>query len=503
MEVNELIRVLQSVNAQGSGVAVANATGGQRRIRAGAWDSVVDSPSGAYMHGPGGIFGVLGLERDVISTRVIPRGLIGALPARSTNVLWPTFAYLTGFLASDTPDDDQGVCDDPPTVGGMKSCTQVAQFGRLSYQTRTLDIGRIRQQINRGEFMDLRLVNSPLAGLPQITPSSAVVSDAELIDNEMKGRMAEVGVAYQNKLLRLLYTGNPSNNNTGGGYREFPGLDILIGTDKMDAVTGQQCPSLDSYIHDFNNVNVDNEGGNTFITWATAIMRYLRSNATRMGLDPATWVISMKEELFYLLTALWPCSYLTTGCTFRSPLDGSVMMNVDAKAQIDMRDAMRQGSYLLFDGIEVRVVLDDGIVERTHTTDPSDVPSGDYSSDVYFINTTVVGNLATAYMEYYDYSDGLAQVQEARLARDFWTDGGRFLWMPKPPQLQCVQLASAMEPRVIIRAPQLCARITNVNYTPMIHNRDAIIGDANYVNGGVTDRSGWGPSYHAEWGNVF
>src|SRR3972149_517370 len=46
--------------------------------------------------------------------------------------------------------------------------------------------------------------------------------------------MLEVGIAFQRKLLRQVYTGNPANNNVGGGYREFPGLDILIGTDKVD-----------------------------------------------------------------------------------------------------------------------------------------------------------------------------------------------------------------------------------------------------------------------------
>ncbi len=73
------------------------------------------TPTTNYMHGPGGIFGVDGLERDVISTRVMPRGLIGELPAVSTIRMNPLYPYLTGFQA-DTGSEPNDVCDDPPVA---------------------------------------------------------------------------------------------------------------------------------------------------------------------------------------------------------------------------------------------------------------------------------------------------------------------------------------------------------------------------------------------------
>jgi hypothetical protein len=488
VSVSDVIRALQIVES-GKSITGRNA------------DVVVSDPSGAYMHGPGGLFGVLGLEKDVLSTRVVPRGLAGAIPAEGSNILWPQFPYLTGFTAGQDYDDDMGICDDPPEAGSAKSCIQTAQWGRLAHQTKTLDIGRITQQINRGEFRDLRLVNSPLAGLGAITPSSAEVSLEELIDNEFKARMAAVGVEYQNELIRLVWTGNPANNNTGGGYREFPGLDILIGTGKIDSQTQQSCPSMDSYVHDFAFTDVSDDNGDTFIAWVTAIYRYIRLMASRQNMDPIHTFLCMKEELFYIVTGLWPCSYLTAGCNFTST-NGDHVVNVSGESQVQMRDAMRNGQYLLVDGKQLPVILDDGIVEFNATSDPGDLSGGEYASNVYFITDQAAG-IQTLYWQYYDYSGGLTQVQTGGLAKEFWTDGGKFLWMPKYPKMRCVQIASEMEPRLILRVPWLCAKMLNVKYTPMIHARSAIIGDPNYVNGGVTDRTGYGPSYHAEWGNVF
>src|SRR3990172_12507912 len=53
------------------------------------------TPSTPYMHGPGGLFGVSGLERDVISTRISPEGLASALPVRMSTRTNPLYAYIT------------------------------------------------------------------------------------------------------------------------------------------------------------------------------------------------------------------------------------------------------------------------------------------------------------------------------------------------------------------------------------------------------------------------
>jgi len=62
----------------------------------------VGAPIGPYIHGPGGLFGVRGLERDVISTHTQITGSLGeVIPIRASIDQTPLFPYITGFLRSD------------------------------------------------------------------------------------------------------------------------------------------------------------------------------------------------------------------------------------------------------------------------------------------------------------------------------------------------------------------------------------------------------------------
>jgi len=458
------------------------------------------SPSGTpttnYMHGPGGIFGVSGLEQDIISTRVQPRGLIGELPAVGSMRMNPLYGYLTGYQAN-TGTVADGVCDDPETAGPAKSCIQTAQFGRYSFMTKEIEANRVGQQTDRGEFLDLRLLNDPLLQ-PEGGLLDQNIPGAPNLRREVLHAFVEVGVAFQNELMPQLYIGNPANNSAGGGSKEFPGLDILIGTNKVDALTGTECPSLDSDIKDFNYGLVDDVGvaGSDIVEVVTYMYRFLRHNADRMNFNPTTWVIAMRDELFYELTAVWPCSYLTYRCGFRQT-DGTQVVNVDAGDQIAMRDSMRQGSFLLIDGFQIPVVLDDGIDEETDA-DNANIAAGEFASDIYFIPMTVRGGRVVTMMQYLDYQQGAMEaISDGRATSDFWTDGGRFLWHKKPPLNWCLQWLAKIEPRVILLTPQLAGRITDVRYAPLQHTRDPFPGDSYFVDGGAVSRVG--PSLFSDW----
>jgi len=452
------------------------------------------TPTTNYMHGPGGIFGVSGLEQDIISTRVQPRGLISALPAMGSMRMNPLFGYLTGYQA-DTGTDPDGVCDDCQVAGPAKSCIQTAQYGRYCRMTKEIEANRVGQQTDRGEFLDLRLLNDPL-----LQPEGGILQQdipgAPNLRREVLHAFVEVGVAFQNLLMPQLYIGNPANNSGAGGYAEFPGLDILIGTSKVDALTGTECPSLDSDIKDFNYGLVDEVGTSDIVEFVTYMWRFLRHNADRMNFNPTTWTIAMRDELFYELTAVWPCSYLTFRCTFRDAA-GNQRVNVDAGDQIAMRDDMRQGSFLLIDGFKVPVVLDDGIAEETDA-DNALIEAGQFASDIYFIPMTVRGGRAVTFMQYLDYQQGAMEaIADGRATSDFWTDGGRFLWHKKPPLNWCLQWVAKIEPRVILLAPQLAGRIQNVRYAPLQHTRSPFPSDPYFEDGGETSRTG--PSLYSDW----
>lgn len=461
----------------------------------------VGAPVGPYIYGPGGLFGVRGLERDIISTHTQILGSLGELlpiqPSVDTN---PLFPYLTGFLRSDEKEKD-AVCDDPPEANHFKTCIQTTQFGRKEFKTRQVEINRIGQRQNRGEFHDLQIANGPLVeqmgGLMTsffgMNGQSAIFAGREMVM-----RLVEVGVAYQRWFCPHVFTGNPTNNSANGGYKEFPGLDLLIGTTKIDALTGTACPSLYSDVKSFNK-KVDNTSDPDIVKVITTMMRILKSKAAQQGLAPVDIRMVMRDELFYALTEIWPCRYITYKC---DNIDGS---NIDpvgsysVESMFRMKTEMRQGSFLWVDGVQVPVIIDNCIAEE-NSSDNAAISAGCFGSDIYFVPFTANGGtIRTLYWEYYDYrNDVLPAVNDARAGTFFWSDNGVFLWGLKAPDNWCLEVISKVEPRLILRTPQLAGRLTDISYCPLQHTDDVLPSQDYFTDGGVsTGRPA--PSPYSEW----
>ena len=459
----------------------------------------VGAPIGPYVHGPGGLFGVRGLSRDVISTHTQITGSLGELiPIRPSNEITPLFPYITGYLRSDEKEKD-GVCDNPPEANHFKTCIQTTVFGRKEFMTRQVEINRIGQVLNRGEFTDLQIVNGPLVEqMGGLMSNFFGLSNQNsiLAGREMVARMVEVGVAYQRWFCPQVYTGNPANSAAGGGYKEFTGLDLLIGRNKVDAVTGQTCPSLYSDVKDFEYREVDSTTDPTLIKTITTMMRILQGKARQQGLGPADIRLVMREPLFYAITEVWPCQYNSYRCTTNPT---AVIAGFDSLQAIAMRDAMRMGQYLLIDGRQVPVILDDCIGEENNA-DNGTIPTGGFASDIYFVPFSARGGtIRTLFWEYYNYSqDVMPDISGLGGGTYFWSDGGVFLWGLKPPDNWCLEVISKVEPRLILRTPQLAGRLTNVVYVPLQHTDDALPSQDYFVNGGVV--TGYpSPSPFSEW----
>jgi len=470
------------------------------------------APVGPYVHGPGGLFGVRGLKRGVISTHtqitgslgeVIPIGATGAMRDGATNELNPLFPYITGFLRSDQQEKD-GVCDDPPEAAGMKTCISTAVFGRKEFKTRQVEINHIGQQMNRGEFMDLQLENGPLVnqmgGLMNSFMGGRMSSaQAILAGREMTLRMLEVGIAYQRWFCPQVFVGNPSNSAAGGGYKEFAGLDLLIGTNKVDAIAGTACPSLYSDVKDFNYRQVDTSTDPTLVRTLTTMMHILRRKAVQQNLAPVDFRLVMRSDLFYYITEIWPCNYMTYRCSNPDTANIDPVGSYEVSAALEMKNSMRDGSFLWIDNMRVPVIQDDCITEET-TADNAAIPIGGYSSDIYIVPFAARGGtLRTLYWEYFDYGVGtMPAVQDMRATSFFWTDNGIFLWGVKPPDNWCIEVISKVEPRLILRTPQLAGRLQNVVYVPLQHTDDVLPSQPYHVNGGVA--TGYpGPSPFSEW----
>jgi hypothetical protein len=446
------------------------------------------TPTAVMGHGRGGLFSHFALEKPIFSAMQLPiAGLQSLLPTRPTNTVDPLYGIMTG-VTDTTGSEPYGVCDDPPYAGLMKLCMHWAPLGRYSRMTREFELDAFGKVQDRGDHLDLQLMNNPFAGSNQsMTPTVPGVPGNPMVNDVLKG-LFEFATAWSRDFARQLYAGNPVNNTVGLGYKEFYGLDILINTGYRDAISGVVCPAADSYIKSFGNLDVSSNCA-TMVSELTWAMRHLRDISSRTGLDPATWVLAMRPMLFYLVTECWPCAYYTNKCTTAAGSEGVI----DAVDGTNLRDDMRNGSYLLIDGVRVPVVQDEAIAE-------TNVGAGVYSSSVYIVPLTVLGGTPVTLMEYFDYStpNGFQAAAQAFAPEGSYSisDGGRFAWHKKPPTNWCVQMLAKTEPRVLLLTPYIAGRITNIRYTPRVHERDWDPDGTYYVNGG-TSAARTPPSYYS------
>lgn len=448
--------------------------------------------SAGYSHGPGGNLSFPGVDPTVFQTIVGSTGLIGSLPSMPSNYTNPTYEVITGVKA-DSGSEKTNVCDNAPVAGLMKGGIITSVFGRYERATPELELNRLGARNDRADPLDLALVGTPIAQGGLFGSGNAdPARPGDVLTNEISRKFWERNISLYRLLARQTWRGNPANNTAGGGYMEMTGLNVLVNTGYVDAQTGTALPSIDSKLVDFGSkvVNVA-PNGTDLVNIVSYLMHYLDSLATDTGVDPVRWVIAMRKELFFEITAIWPCSYMTTGCQVAT---GSTQF-VDATQQIQMRDQMRAGKYLMVNGVRYDVVLDDGISFDTSTTS-SAVGEGKIRSDIFVLPMSVVGGRSTLYLEYFDFTNPSLTDALSGGQMILGRVEGAFLTVPRQTNF-CVTWQTKIEPRLVLRTPWLAGRVKNVTCSPALMPRQPFPDNPYWVNGGEVSRSG--PSYHHIW----
>ena len=456
--------------------------------------STVSPITTGYSHGPGGRLTFPGVDPTIFNAMIGNTSIISMLPATPSLYTDPTYYTLTG-VTDDTGSEMEDVCDDAPEAGLMKACLTHSVFGRYERATQQLELNRLGQRNDRADPLDLTLVGSPIdqAGIFG-SGSFDPATPGDLLTNEVSRKFWERNVSFYRLLSRQLWRGNPANNSAGGGYKEMTGIDLLINTGFVDAETGVACPSLDSYVANFNHTRIDSSTSD-IVAALTNMFYQLKFRAERAGLGNVRWVIAMREQLFYELTAIWPCSYLSYRCAVSPGFAGDTNMRgtIDAQDAVRFRDEMRAGKYLLIDGNRYEVVTDDGILEQNGNDSGGLFPAGCFESDIYIIPMSVAGRAVT-YLEYFQFQN--PSIQDALGNMVIGRIEGAFLTWVRQTNL-CFQWQSKIEPRLIMRTPWLAGRLNNVVYCPIQHVPDAFPDDPYHVNGGGTSRPG--PSFYDLW----
>lgn len=445
-------------------------------------------------HGKGGLFGVLGLSPDVVNAMVAPlAGLAAELPVMMSNETNPLFSILTGQTAS-TGEEPSAPCVGGKQPGNLKQCIQTWPFGRITMDSNPMRIDQAGQIINRGEFLDQRLVGNPFADVPmpkQVSPDEALRSyPAKLL--------LELMNAVQLDYRPLFYTGSYLNtiaNAPDNGYVEYFGLNYIINPGYRDAIANVACPAADPTVAAFGGQNVGT-ASSAIINLMVELYWFVDYLAQQTKLQPAQWCWAMRQSLFRELTKIWPCAYYTYQCTVL-PTGGDNRGIVDARDMRELRDDMYNNQFLLIDGKRVDVILDDAIPETYEG-------GGAYESDIYLVCKTISGNTKALYQDYFNWRAPYGAAEAIRLLKSSnyeITPDARYIIHYMPPTYWCNQISLLTRPRLVARAPFLNGRITDVRYTPMFHERVPFQSDPyNYKDGGQTTYAA--PTYYAPRGTT-
>jgi hypothetical protein len=432
------------------------------------------------LHGIGGLFAVPGLEREIVTAHIRPQGISSVLPFLPSVYEDPRFGSITG-VSDDIGAEAAHACADAPT-GYIKGCNLTARFGMVRKDTEKIEMDKVMLKLHRHDPTDL-VLRGRLLGLTNLAPSG--MNEQQILNVITMSEMVNTAVRAERELNRQIWQGTVAIAN------QFPGLDVQIATGQVDADTNVACPALDSDVKDYDLELL----GADIVYYLSQLEWYLRYNADAMGLAPVEWVLAMRPDLWYELTAIWPCAYNTNRCANNvvGAQSQTVIMGSEMVAE---RDAMRNGKYIDINGNRYRVIVDTGIYEHNANNNPNLIP-GEYASTIYMVPLTITGGMPVTYRQYVDYSLASPDVSLLRGMEDFfWTDGGTYSWAIEQIKW-CYKLALKTEQRIILRTPHLAGRIDNIKYSPLQHLRDPDPDSPYWKDGGVSLRPD--PTFYAVW----
>jgi hypothetical protein len=266
-----------------------------------------------------------------------------------------------------------------------------------------------------------------------------------------------VGHGAAHHLAQMIWPGSPANNSALGGYMEFKGFDMLINVGYVDVETGATCTAADSDVKAFNRQLVcDSTNTNAWSIYAYMVQMYrtiqyraMAGFGSRINPSDMLWV-SAPEVIDGIIDCL--------ACTYYPCLAGagSAALSLDAGAAAAFRDRMVAEGVFHIDGVDIPYLKDPYVTKETG------LRFGDETCADLFLLTRRHGPLELIFGEYQDMSvapdDTLFGKRESTI---FSMDGGRFLGTIEYLKW-CTTMSILLKPRVIVLAPWLCGRLTDV-----------------------------------------
>lgn len=434
------------------------------------------------LHGPsqsGTGYGALsnpGVRPGMLSAMTRPTTLSQVLPLIKSDVATEKIDIITG-VTEEGGTNATGFCGDPPTNGALKKCGIDFDFGEFYLKDDLEALAKIGLRRDRADVpRDILNAATPMnAGNRWIPDMTFRLSDTM---SALRYQTWLVGVATERSICHVTMQGDntlTSANAFHGWIKEPQGLDSLIATGYADRITSQTCPIIDPIVKSFNALVTGTDTNSRILRDViTGVMWSLEQRASDAGLMGVQWGIVMRRELFYNLVQHIACKAFTTFCT--ATLETSI--NTSAETIERLRLDMLRGQYLIIDGMQYPVFLDQCIQQDT-------LDNQYYKSDISVIPLSWQG-MPLTYFQYFDQNNQYSTEYTSFLDKpvERMNDG---VWLVSERNTGgCWEHHYQMLMRLILEAPFLAARIDDVWYYFREDLHNAIPGDSAYFDGGLS-----------------
>ena len=478
---------------------------GTQGMQTGQKHDVTGAPVGPYGHGVGGLFSMPGQDARVFSAMLQPiLSILNDLPVLRADPIpgagyggyqQEFFTTITGVTASQQDDANQPTeeCEPFPRGGLMKVCTLVSPYGRYGAALDQLNIEQLGMLANPADPTYLQNMNLQNPPIGPTTPGGY----GNILYNEFARRAFTAVQGYALKVATKVWTGDPALSAASKRWKDVLGLNTQINTgNKRDALSNTLCTIMDSDVKNYN-YGIISASNSTISNVIDAIWYFINTKARQAGLMPVRWKIYMRSQMFDEISKIWPIIYYQQLIAQANNFTNARFnFGTDVMA---LRESMRSELYLPIRGARVEVGLDDGIPERNSTTNAQLLP-GQFASDIYFVPLTVLGAIPVTYLEPFNQANAITEavVRDGRILNTFTTDGGMYRWYTLQTR-GCVEWDFVSQWRVVVRTPNIAARILNVGIQPLQHGPEAWNESSYFQNGGRTNNPVT-PSYYSEWG---
>lgn len=426
-----------------------------------------------------GVFSAPGVRPERFNATPRVRSLASGLQFRQSEYLNELLEIKTGVTAG-SGNNATSFCGDPAVFGQLKTMRMAYTFGEIHFKTKLADItqvGLLRDRADvSGQMYNNAAIDNPF--LPQVPGVTGITDSRSLLQSEFY--TAGVGVERSVSQVNWRGVAGTQANTYRGIQKEWNGLDQLIKIGYVDhANQNVLTPAADSVVQSFNtNITGTDSNGLDFVEAMHDLYYALKQRASQVGMEGTQWALVMREEHFRRAVDVWACAYATYRCT--NGTAGQPVTTEGTQVQA-LRIQMQRGQYLLFDGEEVPVIVDDGILIET-------VANNTYKSDAYFIPLSW-GGIPLTYFQFFNMGNSYAQEFASFTGDETRVINGGLYRVAKRTTGFCLEYLFAARVRIVLETPFLAGRLDDTQYTYFAQTRQPYPGDSLYANGGVTYRS--------------